>query len=80
MFAAIDNGDILSEEMHFRLIEPAIMRGACALFVLQFISFCEARAFRGRALEIFGKQASDYAIVDADTLGPLAFLSSADAQ
>jgi len=42
MFTAIDNGDTVSEEMHFGLIEPTIMRGACALLVLQFIGFGEA--------------------------------------
>src|ERR1017187_1891694 len=46
MFAAIDNGDTVSEKMHFGLIEPAIMRGACALLVLQFIGFREVRTFR----------------------------------
>src|SRR5436190_19783711 len=33
MFAAIHNGDTVSEEMHFGLIEPAIMRSACVLLV-----------------------------------------------
>jgi hypothetical protein len=46
MLAAIDNRDTVSEEMYFGLIEPAIMRGACALLVLQFIGFSEVRPFR----------------------------------
>src|ERR1700683_779318 len=33
MFAAIDNADTVSEEMHFGLVETAIMRGACAFLV-----------------------------------------------
>ena len=46
MFAAVDNGKTVSEETHFSLIKSAIMSGACAFLVLQFISLCEARTFR----------------------------------
>src|SRR5258708_13720006 len=46
MFAAVDNGKTVSEETHFSLIKSAIMSGACAFLVLQFISLREARTFR----------------------------------
>ena len=42
MFAAIDNGNAISDETHFRFIQSAIMSGAWAFLVLQFIGFREA--------------------------------------
>ena len=59
MFPAVDDGDAVSEEVHFGLLESAIMSGMCALLVLQFIRFAEACTFRGCALEIVRKQAGD---------------------
>src|SRR6185437_11421642 len=46
MFAAIDQGEIVSEEMYFGLIESAIMSGACPLLVLEFIGLLEACTLR----------------------------------
>ena len=42
MFAAINDGDAVSEEMHLGLIEPAAMRAVCAPLIPQFIGFREA--------------------------------------
>ena len=46
VFAAIDDGEIVSEEMYFGLIKSAIMSGACTLLVLEFIGLLEACALR----------------------------------
>jgi hypothetical protein len=46
VFATIDDGEIISEEMYFGLIESAIMSGACPLLVLEFIGFPEACTLR----------------------------------
>jgi len=43
MFAAIDSGDTVSEEAHFRLIQPPVICAARAFFILQFIGLGEAR-------------------------------------
>jgi hypothetical protein len=73
MFPAVDDGDAVSEEVHFGLLESAIMSGVRAFLVLQLIRFAEACTFRGCALEIVRKQAGDDAVINACTLSPLAF-------
>src|SRR5579871_787502 len=72
MLAAIDHGEIVSEEVHLRFIDAAVARGTRGFFVLEFICLGEARAVDGCALEVVGEQIGDHAVIHANAFGPFA--------
>jgi hypothetical protein len=48
MFSAIDDREAIAEKTHSRLVQSAIIGGACPLLVCKLVCFCESRTLAPR--------------------------------
>src|SRR5689334_12294132 len=73
VLGAVNNNQVLADEVNLGVIDSTTMRGPWTFFITQFIGLGVTLAAGARALKIIGQQFSNHSIIHTHTFGPLAF-------